>query len=89
MGRTISRLREGLPMPFECRNGGCGVCKCTVLHGEVALLPYQELMLTKAERAAGMTLLCCAEPLSDVEIEYVPEVGAKSLGTSTKFPFTM
>ena len=80
-GETLldAGLREGLPMPFACRNGGCGVCKCTLLHGEVRLQPYQEMILTKAERAAGKTLLCCAEPLTDVEIEYLPDVGAKSL----------
>lgn len=80
-GETLldAGLREGLPMPFECRNGGCGVCKCTLLHGNVALQPYQESVLTKDERAAGKTLLCCAEALSDVEIEYVPQAGAKAL----------
>jgi NAD(P)H-flavin reductase/ferredoxin len=72
-------LREGLPMPFECRNGGCGVCKARLLRGEVRLQPYQEAVLTPAERAAGKTLLCCAEPLGDVEIEYVPLAGAKPL----------
>ncbi|MCC6209687.1 MAG: cytochrome b N-terminal domain-containing protein [Burkholderiales bacterium] len=72
-------LREGLPMPFDCRNGGCGVCKARLLRGEVRLQPYQEEVLTPAERAAGMTLLCCAEALGDVEIEYVPLAGAKPL----------
>jgi CDP-4-dehydro-6-deoxyglucose reductase len=72
-------LRQGLPMPFECRNGGCGVCKATLLHGEVRLQAHQESVLTPAERAAGKTLLCCAEPMTDVEIEYVPQVGAKAL----------
>ena len=80
-GETLldAGLRVGLPMPFECRNGGCGVCKCSLLHGQVSLQPYQESALTSAERAAGMTLLCCAEPLSDVEIEYVPQAGAKAV----------
>ncbi len=80
-GETLldAGLREGLPMPFECRNGGCGVCKAVLLRGEVRLQPYQESVLTAAERAAGKTLLCCAEPLSDVEIEYVPQAGAKVL----------
>ena len=32
-----------------------------------------------AERAAGKTLLCCAEPISDMEIEYIPQTGAQSL----------
>ena len=72
-------LRAGLPMPFECRNGGCGVCKATVLHGEVRLNPYQDPVLTAGERAAGKTLLCCAEALTDLEIEYVPQPGAKPL----------
>jgi NAD(P)H-flavin reductase/quinol-cytochrome oxidoreductase complex cytochrome b subunit len=81
IGETLldAGLREGLPMPFECRNGGCGVCKCTLVHGEVSLQPYQETVLTKEERAAGKTLLCCAEPLTDVEIEYAPLPGAKAL----------
>lgn len=81
VGETLldAGLREGLPMPFECRNGGCGACKCTLVHGEVSLQPYQETVLTKEERAAGKTLLCCAEPLTDVEIEYAPLPGAKAL----------
>ena len=80
-GETLldAGLRQGLPMPFECRNGGCGVCKATLLHGKVRLEPYQESALTSAERDAGKTLLCCAEPLSDVEIEYVPQIGPKVL----------
>ena len=80
-GETLldAGLREGLPMPYDCRNGGCGVCKCTLLHGEVSLLPFQESALTAAERAAGKILLCCAEPQSDVEIKYLPLPGAKAL----------
>lgn len=80
-GETIldAGLREGLPLPFECRNGGCGVCKASVLHGEVRLQPYQESMLTPDELVAGKTLLCCAEPLTDVEIEYVPLPDSKPL----------
>ena len=70
-------LREGLPMPFDCRNGGCGVCKATLLEGEVRLRPYQDNALPPAERAAGRILLCCAEPLGDLEIEYQPAPGAK------------
>ncbi len=71
-------LREELPMPFDCRNGGCGVCKATLLEGEVRLRPYQDSALPPAERAAGRILLCCAEPLGDLEIEYQPAPGAKA-----------
>ncbi len=69
-------LRDGLAMPFDCRNGGCGVCKCTVLHGEVELGPYQESALSDAEREAGRVLACIAKPVSDVEIEYEPSGAA-------------
>jgi NAD(P)H-flavin reductase/quinol-cytochrome oxidoreductase complex cytochrome b subunit len=80
-GETLldAGLRAGLPMPFECRNGGCGVCKASILHGQVRLSPYQEAVLSDAERASGKTLLCCAEPLGDVEIEYVPQAQAARL----------
>jgi len=80
-GETLldAGLREGLPMPYDCRNGGCGVCKCTLLHGDVSLLPFQESALTAVDRASGKILLCCAEPRSDVEIKYLPLPGAKAL----------
>ncbi len=68
-------LRSDLPMPFDCRNGGCGDCKCTVLHGEVALGAYQESALPAAEREAGRILACVAKPLTDVEISYEPGPG--------------
>jgi NAD(P)H-flavin reductase/quinol-cytochrome oxidoreductase complex cytochrome b subunit len=65
-------LRQGLDLPFECRNGGCGVCKCTVLNGKVDPGVYQPNALSKQELAMGKVLMCCASPLDDVEIEYLP-----------------
>ena len=78
LGETIleAGLREGLPMPFDCRNGGCGLCKGELLAGEVRLRPYQQSALSDAERAAGKTLFCCAEPLAALEISYEPAAGA-------------
>ena len=43
--------------------------------------PYQPGALAEADRAAGKVLLCCAEPLSDLEIEYVPDAHAKRAPT--------
>jgi NAD(P)H-flavin reductase/ferredoxin len=63
-------LRDGAALPYECRNGGCGVCRCTVLHGRVDHGPYQRSALSDAQRARGQTLACCATPLSDLEIEF-------------------
>jgi CDP-4-dehydro-6-deoxyglucose reductase len=73
-GETIldAGLREGVPFPFECRNGGCGKCKATISYGTVEHGVYQREMLTEAERADGKLLLCSATPRSDIEIEYLP-----------------
>lgn len=73
-GETLldAGLREGIALPFECRNGGCGVCKAHVLYGTVDHGAHQPDVLTEAEKREGKVLLCCATPLSDVEIEYVP-----------------
>lgn len=62
-------LRAGLRLPYQCRNGGCGVCVCTLLNGRVDHGAYQPAALTAAMRAAGKALLCCATPLEDLEIE--------------------
>ncbi len=70
-GETLldAGLRQGLVLPYECRNGGCGVCICTVLQGEVDLGPYQPSALPPAARAAHQALMCCATARSDVAIE--------------------
>jgi len=73
-GETIleAALREGIAFPYECRNGGCGQCKCTVLYGPVEQGPHQESALSAEERAAGKVLACSAVPLADIELEYAP-----------------
>ncbi len=70
-GETLleAGLREGFALPYECRNGGCGKCLCTVLHGQVDHGTYQRSALSDAQRLQGQTLLCCATPLGDLEIE--------------------
>lgn len=75
-GETLldAGLRDGVALPYECRNGGCGVCKGTVLYGSVDYGVHQEGVLTEAEKRAGKALFCCATPLSDLELEYVPAV---------------
>jgi len=74
-GETVldAGLRQGIALPFDCRNGGCGECKATLLHGRVDYGAYQPDVLTQRERAEGKLLLCCARPLSDLEIEYEPQ----------------
>ncbi|MGB7543479.1 MAG: cytochrome b N-terminal domain-containing protein [Burkholderiales bacterium] len=71
-GETVldAGLRQGVPFLFECRNGGCGVCKGTLLNGSVDYGVYQKSALPDAERDSGKLLLCCATPLTDIEVEY-------------------
>lgn len=78
-GETLldAGLRNGLELPYECRNGGCGMCLCTVLHGEIDHGPYQPSALPDSARARGQALMCCATALSDVVIEV--EADARSV----------
>jgi NAD(P)H-flavin reductase/ferredoxin len=84
-GETLleSALREEIAFPFDCRNGGCGVCKCTILAGRVDYGVYQTDALSDAEVAAGKALACCATPLTDVELEYEPRVAPGRLPVHT------
>jgi CDP-4-dehydro-6-deoxyglucose reductase, E3 len=70
-GETLldAGLRHGLALPFECRSGGCGVCKATIVAGECALGPYQRTALGDDERARGRVLLCCATALTELSVE--------------------
>lgn len=82
-GETVleAGLRAGIGLPFECRNGACGKCKCTLLHGSVDHGIYQASALTEAEKAFGKALMCCAVPRSDLEIEYEAGGAAASVQT--------
>jgi NAD(P)H-flavin reductase/ferredoxin len=73
-------LREGLALPFDCRNGGCGVCLCSVERGAVEHRPYQRSALPDELKAAGKALMCCAVPLGDlvIEVEGLPRNGLSS-----------
>lgn len=62
-------LREGLSLPYGCRNGSCGACKGKILAGKVDFGQPDEETLTEQEKLAGIALFCCALPLSDLVIE--------------------
>ncbi|MBI3067980.1 MAG: cytochrome b N-terminal domain-containing protein, partial [Betaproteobacteria bacterium] len=57
-GETIldAGLREGLALPFECRNGGCGVCKGTILYGAIDHGAHQASVLSEQEKREGKAL---------------------------------
>ncbi len=62
-------LREGLSLPYGCRNGSCGACKGKITQGAVDFGQHDEDTLTEKEKQNGMALFCCASPLSDLVIE--------------------
>ena len=70
-GETIleAALRQGVNLPYVCRDGACGTCKGQILRGTVDYGIYQKGVLTDAEKEQGKALFCCAKPLSDLEIE--------------------
>ncbi|HPP47329.1 MAG TPA: FAD-binding oxidoreductase [Accumulibacter sp.] len=84
-GETLldAGLRQNIDLPYECRNGGCGVCKCSVLQGRVDPGLYQPSALSNEELALGKVLLCCATALEDVEIEYRAAPTTSSIRTFT------
>ena len=71
-------LRQGIGMPYGCKDGACGSCKCKKLSGEVTHGNHQEKALSAAEEANGFVLTCCATAHSDVVLEsrQVTEEGA-------------
>ena len=62
-------LRQGVVLPYGCKNGACGSCKGKILSGSVDYGVYQPKTLTEEEKALGKALFCQAKPLSDVVIE--------------------
>ncbi|HSA89937.1 MAG TPA: FAD-binding oxidoreductase [Burkholderiales bacterium] len=86
-GETLldAGLREGIALPFDCRNGGCGECKATLRSGSVDFGAHQPGVLTSEERAAGKILPCVCTALDDVEIEYLP---AATPGAAAQRPWS-
>ncbi|WP_295957119.1 CDP-6-deoxy-delta-3,4-glucoseen reductase [Rhodoferax sp.] len=62
-------IRQGIGLPYGCKDGACGSCKCKKLEGMVFHGPHQSKALSEEEEAAGLVLTCCAMPLTDVVLE--------------------
>jgi len=89
-GETLldAGLRAGIALPYECRSGGCGLCKATLIGGEVEMSGYQPSALSEDERRAGRVLLCCASALTDVEFEYEENAAARG-ATAREYDVTV
>jgi CDP-4-dehydro-6-deoxyglucose reductase len=73
-------IRQGVGLPYGCRDGACGTCKSKLLEGRVEHGPHQPKALSAEEEAAGLVLTCCARPQTDCVIE------ARSVPGAGEFP---
>jgi CDP-4-dehydro-6-deoxyglucose reductase, E3 len=73
-----SGISQGIGLPYGCKDGACGSCKCKKISGSVEHGPHQSKALSAEEEENGFVLTCCAKPLSDVVLEskQVTEAGA-------------
>jgi CDP-4-dehydro-6-deoxyglucose reductase len=62
-------IRQGIGMPYGCKDGACGSCKCKKLEGTVVHGPHQVKALSPEEAAAGYILTCCGVPQTDLVLE--------------------
>lgn len=68
-GMTVleAARRAGLRLPSSCARGLCGTCKCRLLEGNVDMKHAGGIR--QREIDAGMVLICCAKPVSDLVLE--------------------
>ena len=59
--------RAGMRLPSSCTQGLCGTCKSKKLSGTVDM--HHQGGIRQREIDAGMVLLCCSRPTSDLVIE--------------------
>lgn len=67
-------LRQGIGLPYGCRNGACGSCKGKLVSGEFDYGVYQERTLRAEEKAAGKALFCVGKACSDLTLD-IKEIG--------------
>ncbi|MDB5855926.1 MAG: CDP-6-deoxy-delta-3,4-glucoseen reductase [Herminiimonas sp.] len=70
-GETVlaAAIRQGVGLPYGCKNGACGSCKGRLISGQITHGAHQEKALSVAEEESGLALFCCARPHADIQIE--------------------
>jgi CDP-4-dehydro-6-deoxyglucose reductase len=62
-------IRQGVGLPYGCKDGACGSCKCKLVEGRVIHGAHQAKALSTEEEDEGFTLTCCAAAQTDVVLE--------------------
>lgn len=70
-GETVlaAALRQGIVLPYSCKNGTCASCKCQVIEGSLDYPYNPPQALDLEDLATGHGLTCQAVPKSDLVIE--------------------
>lgn len=77
-------LRQGIVLPYSCRNGTCASCKCRLVSGTITYPHNPPAALTREELHDGHMLSCQAVAEGDVliearEIEQVEDIPVRRL----------
>ena len=80
-------IRSGVGLPYGCKDGACGSCKCKKISGAVHHGEHQSKALTADEEAAGFVLTCCAHPLTassqiDAVVKFSPMTSSERASRS-------
>src|SRR6056297_3595668 len=62
-------LRQGIMLPYSCRNGTCASCKCRLVSGSVEYPFNPPAALEQDDLAEGRILACQAVATGDLEIQ--------------------
>lgn len=62
-------IRQGVGLPYGCKDGACGSCKCKKASGTVTHGAHQLKALSAEEEGEGFILTCCAVAHSDIVLE--------------------
>jgi CDP-4-dehydro-6-deoxyglucose reductase len=62
-------IRQGITLPYGCKDGACGSCKCKKISGTVVHGPHQSKALSDDEKNQDFILTCSATAQSDLVLE--------------------
>lgn len=65
----VALNRKGIPL--GCQNGGCGVCKVTILSGDFSKRVMSRAHISEEEEQQGQVLACRVKPQSDIHLKVV------------------
>lgn len=65
----MAGIQAGVALPYGCKDGACGSCRCKKLSGTVIQGDHQARALSAEDVAQGYILTCCASAQSDLVLE--------------------